>query len=140
MDHREIVSVLEQIRNHPKTAEMLKTEKTLSREEAAEAYAVAAKTFGYTLTAEEILSAIQDRETKIQVRTEGAAEELRAIPEEEMAEVSGGGDHDICYDTYKDRENCWWSDGCDIIHNYYHGYQCKSCNEGVDCGEAHYDL
>ena len=32
----------------------------------------------------------------------------------------------VCANTFQDRENCWFNDGCDMIINVYADYECAS--------------
>ena len=64
----------------------------------------------------------------------GAAEAVKALSAEDLDVVAGGYvDHPTqpCKDTLKDKENCWWSDGCDRSHNSYVNYHCKNSNKGA---------
>lgn len=38
--------------------------------------------------------------------------------------VSGNKDHEQCRKSYKDMENCVFSDACDMALNQYAGYKC----------------
>ncbi len=33
--------------------------------------------------------------------------------------------YEECLDTFKNKENCWYNDGCDHIFNAYDDYICK---------------
>ena len=44
------------------------------------------------------------------------------VDDEELSQLTGGGD--VCAYTYQNGENCWWTDGCDIIVKSYDNYQC----------------
>ena len=49
------------------------------------------------------------------------------LPEELLEKVAGGVviPEEKCKDTFKDKENCWFNDGCDYTINSYNTYKCK---------------
>lgn len=119
-----------------------------SPEEAAQVYADLAARLGYDLKAEEILELMEAEKEKHKAQTEETAGEIERLTDDEIDAVTGGeGENHVCYDTFKDRENCMSSDGCDKnvttysdykCHNNYNGYQCGSkrafLNLTYDCG------
>lgn len=89
------------------------------------AYIEIADKLGVTLTAEEI-------KAYLELVVEDAFGEL---DDEELSQLVGGGENAGCESTYQDRENCWWSDGCDRVWNDYNGYLCSGKNYGQSLAE-----
>lgn len=51
---------------------------------------------------------------------------IQALDLDDLEAVAGGkSDHEECLDTFKNKENCWYNDGCDHIFNAYDDYICK---------------
>ena len=143
--HKKVKAFLEALKTDPKAQELIRDipepETTSSR---IRAYAKIAKDLGYDLSDADLDAFILDQELYLQAKAEAAAKEIKELPEDELEEVAGGGDHPECKNTYKDRENCWVHDGCDIVNTHYPNYQChynSKCNsmQGSLCGEKEYD-
>ena len=47
------------------------------------------------------------------------------LDDDELAQLTGGGEHANCKDTFIQSENCWWNDGCDFTANKYLDYKCN---------------
>ena len=90
-------------------------EKPETEEARIEAYVELAKKLGVELTAQEILAYFN---------ITAEAKEAGEVDDEELAQLVGGGEE--CSSTYMNEENCWWSDGCDVIITYYENYSCGS--------------
>lgn len=88
-------------------------------EETVKIYIKVAGELGIELTEEEIKEYLSAKEASGQ------------LDDEELSQLSGGGDHPECKDTFKDKENCWWDDACDLINSYYEGYDCKHNVQGA---------
>ena len=52
------------------------------------------------------------------------------VDDEELQQLVGGGDKIACEDTYRDGENCWWNDACDMLLNDFGGYACSHHYKG----------
>jgi len=127
---KDIAKILGGLRNNPEAQAMMKDRaRPESPEEEVREYTETARKLGYDVTEEDLRNYLAETWTALRQRTEASAGRIRELPEEELGEAAGGGDHKECYDTYKDRENCWWTDGCDMIHENYHGYQCHLHSE-----------
>lgn len=127
---KEIAKILEELRAHPEARDLMNAKADAKgTEDEARLYGEIASRLGYEAGTQEFLDYISGTGEALRQRTDAAAESIRELPEEELAEAAGGADHKNCYDTYKDKENCWWTDGCDVIHENYKGYQCKRNNE-----------
>ena len=51
--------------------------------------------------------------------------DIKEIPEDEMQKVAGGELHGKdCEDTFLYFENCWLTDGCDVLNTWYDDYEC----------------
>ena len=91
------------------------TKKPDTEPELLEAYLEIAKKLNCELTAEDILAYF-----KAAAATPASDE----IDDEELAQLTGGAGNAACRDSFKQRENCWINDGCDISYNYYSNYKC----------------
>jgi len=135
---KNIAAILEELRNNPEAHALLKgKDKPENAGDEAREYAEVAGKLGYDITAEEILDYTNEAMAKLRNRTDASAGSIEELPEDELSEVAGGGDHEECYDTYKDRENCWYSDGCDHIYQDYKHYVCKRSDYDPKCGKTH---
>ena len=114
----------EKLASDPKAQELfVNKEKPNTPEEMIKAYADAAKELGFDLTADEIAEFIKEKEQEIKSGTDIVAKAIKKLPDENLESVAGGG-HEKCIDTFKDYENCWWTDGCDVVFNHYKDYLC----------------
>lgn len=113
-------------------------------------YAEAAKLLGFDVTEKDIreMAAALAKEQKN--KTEAAAGRVEALPDDEL-EKTAGGDYcynnitycgnpsmacyppstptpskPVCSNTFQQRENCWFNDGCDMIINVYSTYECAN--------------
>ena len=86
------------------------------------AYSKIAKELGIELSDEEIRASFDEK-------LKGSITESE-IDDDEMAQFTGGLNQN-CASTYVDRENCWWSDGCDYYMNVYSSYRCSWSSEGA---------
>ena len=92
------------------------TKKPDTEPELLEAYLEIAKKLNCELTAEDILAYFK-------AAVEAASDE---IDDEELAQLTGGGENAACKDTFISGENCWWTDGCDFAAINYADYRCKA--------------
>ena len=86
-----------------------------TEDERIEAYVDIASQLGIEITKEEVLAYFDEK-----LNNSTSSE----IDDDEMAHFSGGRDS-RCINSYKDRENCWWNDGCDLYMNQYATYSCS---------------
>ena len=136
MEKKTIQTILDEIRKNPKAAEFLKEKEAAGTpEEAGALWASAAAELGHSITAEEIGEYIKTSEDELKQKAQAAGDEIQSLSEDELKEVAGGKDHSSCKDTYKDRENCWIHDGCDVINNHYSDYKCHYNTKDVKCGK-----
>ena len=136
MNRESIAELLEKLRTDPETVRQIRARVfPAARNELAQAYADAARAAGAEVTKEEILSFISETESQVGARSDAATASVRELPEEELSRVAGGGDHPECYDTFKDKENCWIKDGCDHIYQDYKKYVCKGEFHNKHCGD-----
>lgn len=130
MSMEKVKAILEEIRNDPKAAGMLEgvdTQKT--EEEAAAAFIAAAKELGYEIAPEEFAAFLKAQAEERLTKTEEEAEGVLKLDDSEIAEAAGGSTfepckravvgHPLCKTTYKDGENCWFNDSCNIIYRKY---------------------
>ena len=130
MSEKRIEEFIEEIRTSPRAAELLNgKEAPKTPEEAVEMFAAVAKELGYDLTAEELGAYIREQDEARRARTDDQAEGVRRLDDSEVAEVSGGGEHADCKDTFKDYENCWFNDACDAVLHSYPDYKCCKANK-----------
>ena len=144
MDHEKARAVLDSLSTDPQAQELLaKISEPDSLEARIRVYVNIAEELGYDLTEQELSDYLSVRENEVRASTEAAAEEIRKLRYDELAGVAGGGSHSECKDTYKDKENCWFNDACDIAIHHYKGYQCHrnwSCRNYASspCGEEQF--
>ena len=126
----QVKEFLDALRSNPEAGRIFEQngkEKPDSREEIAEVYADVAKELGYDLTPAQILEGIDDLEKAQAAGSDQAAEIVQKIEMDELEKVAGGVviPEEKCKDTFKDKENCWFNDGCDYTINSYNTYKCK---------------
>ena len=92
-----------------------------TEDERIEAYVDIAAQLGIEITKEEVLAYFDEK-----LNNSTSSE----IDDDEMAHFSGGRDS-RCINSYKDRENCWWNDGCDYVTNNYIKYMCDWSDNGA---------
>ena len=138
MEKNEIAKVLDEIRSNPDVMKELREQKTAETpEEIAAVWAKAAAGLGHSVSAEEISAYILEAEGEMKRKAQAAKDGIENLSEQELAEVAGGKGHSDCRDTFKDRENCWYSDGCDHIYQDYKHYVCKRSDYDPKCGKTH---
>ena len=124
----------EKLQNDPKAQELLAgLAAPDSLEETIKTYARIAGELGIDLTEAEISEEIAAREKAQAERTAQAAAGIKDLAPDELDAVAGGvvNPPNNCKETYKDKENCWWTDACDHVNNSYPYYKCKSSNNGA---------
>lgn len=93
-----------------------------------DALADVAAHFGYEVTKEELAEAIRSKEEALKAAAAETEAGIRKIPLDDLDQVAGGKkEHEECEDTFKNFENCWWEDGCDVALNVYPRYICSYC-------------
>lgn len=108
-------------------------------EEIISAYIDLAGKMGITLTEEDVAVILEEEGKSRRRRTETAAAQIMELPDEELELVAGGNrEHSTCEDTYRNEENCWVYDGCDIVNTHYEDYQCHWHHNGTECKESNY--
>lgn len=95
-------------------------EKPDTAEETYAAYAEIAEKLGMELSAEQIRAYLESRTTSTE-----------QLDDEELEQVAGGGDNTACKYSYKDKQNCWNKDACDLIYHKYDDYTCKRNASGA---------
>ena len=118
-----VQELLKAIKNDPKAQELLKNLPPVKSEEEKIASLIGvAKKLGYDLTKEDFEAYAQAQKEK----TDAQAEAVQTLADEDVAQASGGKrEHDKCFQTYKDRENCAFYDACDMAWRHYGGYKCQ---------------
>ncbi len=103
---------------------LMSKDKPESPDELADVLGGVALENGYQLSKDDLLALFGDRKQK----TDLTVEKVERLSEADLANVAGGGNaaNATCADTYKDKENCWFNDGCDYVINWYSQYLCKS--------------
>lgn len=117
----------EKLSTDPEARELLRSaEKPGNQEDVLKAYVDLAGKLGIALTEEELKAYLEEEKKVREVRTEAAAAQITELPDEALNAVAGGNkDHDECSNTYKDKENCWFNDGCDNVYHMYDDYHCR---------------
>ena len=120
---------MDALKNDPKAKELLKDiPKPETKEDATAAYIDLAGKLGITLSEEDVKGFVEE-EKDVAARSENAAKAIQTLPDDELDNVAGGwsGAEGNCDNTYKQKENCWSNDACDIIVNHPAGYECSWC-------------
>ena len=89
-----------------------------------DALADVAAHFGFEFTKEDLLEASRCIKDELKAAASEAEAAIKEIPLDQLDMVAGGKDHSNCKDTFKNFENCWWEDGCDVALNNYVTYLC----------------
>ena len=84
-----------------------------------------ARHFGYDITKEELIESSRARCKALEEAGQAAEKAVEELSVDQLDSVAGGKDNENCKDTFKDQENCWWEDGCDVNYNTYSGYNCN---------------
>ena len=125
------MSFIDKIKSDPKAQEIMKKyAKAASAQDAVKAYTEMARELGYDLTEDELKALVEEKEEARRMQTQAAADQIEKLEDEVLDNVAGGGraEHDECFDTYMDYENCWFMDGCDNALLYYDEYKCARHN------------
>ena len=101
--------------------------------EKAEALADVAARFGYEITKEDLMKAIEKQASELDDSRQAAEKEVVELSTDDLDTVAGGAllskggepEHIDCKETFKDKENCWYNDGCDYAFNMYDDYHCN---------------
>lgn len=118
-------SFLEEGFKDPKVEELLQAQaKPETDEDELKIYAAVAGQVGFDFTAEELLDAVKEKGEEQASRTEAQVQGLEPMPDQDLKQVAGGKGYPECKSTFKDKENCWFSDGCDVTWNHYDLYTC----------------
>lgn len=106
----------ETLKTEEAKAILAETEKPETEEETVKSYAEIAEKLGVELTVEEINEYFDSK---------SASGEL---DDSELSQLTGGAnvkENSACSNTYKNKENCWLSDGCDFAIKKYDDYMCN---------------
>lgn len=152
MATEKINEFLQKIKTDPKTKELLKSKpEPETPEDKIKLYAELAAKLGFDLTEEDFLESYREAEKRCKEHAEKTKEMIEAVPDSELAAVSGGDkhpdncesayncnetyehDHTNCKDTFEDYENCWVMDGCDKNYQDYNDYLCENEYNGSQC-------
>lgn len=93
-------------------------EKPQNEEEVAEIYVETAEKMGVEITKDSVLAYLTQNKNG------------EKLDDRELEQLTGG-EIRICHDTYSQRENCIWNDGCDTLVNDYDDYICSWNDEGI---------
>ena len=131
MNIEEIKNKLEELQNDPKASELIEGH---DKTDKAEAIADVAQKLGYDLKAADLKEYISIMEAEIKARTEAVADNIASVQDDDLGDVAGGAEtigvkHHSCKATYLNRENCWWTDGCDIVITKYWDYVRADCGK-----------
>ncbi len=110
----------------PKAQELLQDcAKPEKPEDVLKAYVDIAGKLGISLTEEDIKNHMEEEKAAVKSRTESAVSQIEELPDDALDAVAGGkGERSDCKNTYKDKENCWFNDGCDNVYHLYDDYLC----------------
>ena len=136
MNHEKVKSFLKALKTDPKAkscfADVPEPETDADR---LRNYAEIAKKLGYDVSEAELEEYLAEKEKALKEHTKAAEDFIAHLSADEMETVSGGDLKTICEDTFQGGENCWYSDGCDVIFTQYKGYICAHTGR---CDEARY--
>ena len=126
MENEIVNQFLETMQSDPKAAELLQGyEAPADQDGEIRIYAEIATRMGYDINEGDLKAYLKKRAEIIKDRTEESATGIKELPDDVLEKVAGGKkDHSDCKYTYKDRENCWFKDGCDNIFQFYNKYKC----------------
>ena len=88
--------------------------------------------FGYEITKDDLVKACEKQAGELAAVRQVAEKEVRELSVNDLDNVAGGGiidvkkEHDECRANYKNEENCWLVDGCDINIYMYTDYLCNT--------------
>ena len=138
MAKEQIKAFLEKLNADPAARSLLEgKEQPKSEEEKIRKYAEAAAALGFQVTAAEMAEYFMEALTARLEKTDAQAEVIRQLDDNEIEKVSGGKkDKSACRDTYQDKENCWYNDGCDQNWQYYPDYLCNHNDLGFHCAKT----
>lgn len=142
MANSKVAAFLDAVKANEKAKEFLAGKQPQNEEEKIEAYVALAKDLGYELTAADFSAFIAEAEQDRKAGTAAAAAEVEVLPDDDLGTVAGGAKgHSKCQDTYQNKENCWYTDGCDNFFVYYDEYLCSwhNLDKQIDyCGVNQY--
>ena len=125
-----IEAFLKELENNPKAAELLQGSGQ-SELDKAEAFAKAAKELGYDISADDFKAYVLEKAQAVKGKTEEGAAAIESLSDDEVEGAAGGSTgHKECFQTYKDKENCAFYDGCDMVYRHYDNYQCWGYQKG----------
>ena len=141
MSKEEIRKILEALKTDPGAKELIAGQGMPSdREALISIYAEAAKKLGFEITPEEFRSYVKEQEEARIVKTGESASAIQQLDDEALDQVAGGKkEKDGCKDTYRDRENCWVTDACDIVLEWYDDYECLALSSCQETEKSSYD-
>ena len=117
----ELKELLAKLKKDPKAIELLKAAKEPATiDEAADLYVSIGNQLGIKVSREAVLAYMKSRQALQQKVTENAEKNVKkALDEEDLDAVAGGGEL-ACASTYDHSgEWCWVSDSCSMVINYY---------------------
>ncbi|MBR5336466.1 MAG: Nif11-like leader peptide family natural product precursor [Lachnospiraceae bacterium] len=101
-------------------------------------YVEVGKRLGLEITEDDIREGVEQAAKELSSRTDSLSDTIEKLPDEELGMVAGGKKgHSNCKDTFKNRENCYFDDGCDFIFLSYDNYKCDRNYNGHQCGDKH---
>ena len=106
---------------------------TTDEESTIQFFVEAAKRLGVDVTEEEIRKTAEEFAEKQKSETEEAASEVEALSLDDLDMAAGVADSPNCQDTFLQRENCFFKDGCDQTLIGYPDYDCQHNLHGHVC-------
>jgi len=117
---------LEELDSNEKALEILKAHEVTDNDQGIATLASAARETGYDVSDEEMKELLTATKSHLVQAGDEAAAKVQ-LSRDEIDKVAGGKGHDICHDTFKDGENCWWNDSCNKVVNMYW----TKCSDGT---------
>ncbi len=137
MDIKKIRETMEKIAKDPKASDLFRSYGSIEGSSEAKIYSEVAAKLGYDLSEADLSEYLTKMEEHVRKRTEADASAIADLPDDDMKAIAGGKNtNSKCSDTYKDRENCWFNDGCDNLINFYDEYICHRSSYSDHCHET----
>jgi hypothetical protein len=121
----EIKKFFEELKKDENASKLFSGKKPDTEEELIDCYIKVAEQLGYSITAEALKEEMDKTAAEIAKKNDSTIEGIKEVSVEDMDAVAGGRMLWNCEYTYKDEENCWSQDACDVIITSYYGYKCN---------------
>ncbi len=113
----EVRKFMEAMQNDPRAKELMDSmDVPVDEEKAVDVYLDLAKKLGFSISREELISWVQEKEEECMSRSERAeADMAEELDSEKMSMVAGGKGRENCFKSYLGKW-CWYSDNCTKVN------------------------